>query len=121
MGKKYEDLANALKNLEQTEGQAVFKLPMAEDEWNTRPDTVSYGFFSWDFEESQLEGNDRKLDRSYNGTVDLFSMAKSGAGWVEMIEDTLTECCGASWELNSHQFERDTGLTHWEWVFSIAR
>lgn len=121
MSKKYEDLAAALKNLEQTENGGTYRLPMAEDEWNTRPDTVSYGFFSWDFEENRLEGNDRKLDRSYDGTVDLFSMAKSGAGWVPLIEETLTEHCGPAWELNSHQFERETGLTHWEWVFRIAR
>lgn len=116
----YQNLAEALRNLEQTESGGTYKLPMVEDEWNTRPDTVSYGMFSLDFEDTVLEGDDAKADRAYEGSVDLFSMAKSGAGWVELIEETLTEHCGASWELNNHQFERETSLTHWEWVFRIG-
>lgn len=122
---KYSELATALKNLTQTEGSGKnatsYKLPMVEDEWSTRPDTVSYGMFSLDFEEGQLNADDVKADRSFEGSVDLFSMAKSGAGWVELIEDTLTEHCGACWEQNHKSFERKTSLTHWEWVFRIER
>lgn len=117
--RKYELLAEALKALTQTSEGTRHTLPMVQDEWNTRPDTVSYGMFCLEFEEGQLTGDDRKADKSYEGSVDLFSMEKSGAGWPALIEETLTEHCGACWELNSHKFERDTGLTHWEWVFRI--
>lgn len=115
MPEEYENLVEALKALEQ-EGAG---LPMAEDEWYTRPDTVSYGIVSLEFEAGQLNGDGLKQDVSHEGSVDLFSLARSGAGWVPLITATLTEHCGGSWSLNSHTYERDTGLFHWEWTFEV--
>lgn len=115
MPEEYENLVEDLKALEQ-EGAG---LPMAEDEWYTRPDTVSYGLISLDFEAGQLNGDGLKQDVSYEGSVDLFSLARSGAGWVPLITETLTEHCGSAWSLNSHTYERDTGLFHWEWTFEV--
>ena len=124
MPEEYTNLVTALKALEQVENPeaqdpVTVTLPMAEDEWYTRPDTVSYGIVSLDFEADQLEADGVKNDTSYEGSVDLFSMVRSGAGWVELITGTLTEYCGGSWSLNSHTFERDTGLFHWEWTFEV--
>ena len=110
---EYRNLVNALKALTQ-EGAA---LPMAEDEWYTRPDVVSYGIVSIDVEAGQLHADGRKTDMACEGSVDLFSLARSGAGWVEMITGTLEEHCGGCWSLNSHTYERETGLFHWEWTF----
>ena len=115
MPERYTELVAALKELTQS-GQA---LPMAEDEWYTRPDTVSYGIVSLDFEAGQMNGDNAKLDKSHEGSVDLFSMARNGAGWIEMITATLTAHCGSCWSLNSHTYERDTRLFHWEWAFEI--
>ena len=98
MPEAYEALVAALKAMEQD----GVTLPMAENEWNTRPDTVSYGLVSLDFESNQLEGDDVKTDEAYEGSVDLFSMAKGGAGWVPKIRAVLTAHCGGSWELNTH-------------------
>lgn len=124
MPEKYEDLVEALKELRQPKDPAAEKpiyvtLPMAEQEWYTRPDEVSYGIVSLDFESGQLNGDDRKTATAWEGSVDLFSMVRSGAGWVERITETLTEHCDGSWSLNSHTYERETGLFHWEWVFQI--
>ena len=116
MYENYTGLVEALKALEQ-EGVT---LPMAEDEWYTRPDTVSYGMVSLDFEAGQIAGDEVKQDVSYEGSVDLFSMVRSGAGWIELITGALTEHCGASWSLNSHTYERETGLFHWEWTFEVS-
>jgi len=116
---EYQKLVNDLKALTQGETPNAHTLPMAEDEWYTRPDTVSYGIVSLDFEADALNGDNTKLSAAHEGSVDLFSMSKSGAGWVEMITDTLKNHCDASWSLNSHTYERDTGLFHWEWVFQI--
>ena len=123
----YDSLVAELKALTQTVPPAVSgeepetaSLPMAEDEWNTRPDTVSYGIVSKDFEAGAMEGDDMKLDVSYEGSVDLFSLMKSGAGWIPLITGTLTKYCGPCWRLNSRSYERDTGLYHWEWVFEIG-
>lgn len=124
MPEEYTALVQALKGMEQAEDPTqqtpvMVSLPMAEDEWYTRPDTVSYGIVALDFEDDQLHGDGIKLDRSWEGSVDLFSMVRGGAGWVPLIENVLTNHCGGSWSLNTHAYERDTGLFHWEWVFRI--
>ena len=124
MRERFESLVTALKTLTQVEDPnaetpVTVTLPMAEDEYYTRPDTVSYGLVSLDFEAGQLHGEDVKQDTSYQGSVDLFSLARAGAGWVPLIEQTLTTYCGGCWSLNSHTYERETNLFHWEWVFEI--
>lgn len=112
----YEGLAEEMKALSQ-EGNL---LPVAEKEWYTRPDTVSYGIISRDFEADELEGDNRKQDRSWEGSIDLYSLSKTGAGWVPMIEELLTEWCDGSWYANlDADWERETNLFHWEWVFRI--
>jgi hypothetical protein len=115
MPEEYTNLVTALKALT----QGTVALPMAEDEWATRPDTVSYGIVQLDFEADALHGDDRKQCVAYEGSVDLFSLQRSGAGWVELITGTLEEHCDGCWRLESFQYENETGLFHWEWVFQV--
>lgn len=124
MPEEYTSLVEALKNLQQAEDPnaedpVMVSLPMAEDEWYTRPDTVSYGAVRLDFEVDNLTGDDMKQSTSYEGSVDLYSMVRSGAGWVELITQTLIDHCKAAWSLNYHTYERETGLFHWEWAFQV--
>jgi len=123
MPEEYDSLVTDLKALTQTEGEGqgaqTVTLPMAEDEWYTRPDTVSYGTVRLDFEADALHGDNRKKAIAYEGSVDLFSLVKNGAGWVELITQTLEEHCEGCWSLNAHMYERDTGLFHWEWTFQV--
>ena len=119
MTSEYDALVTSLKNLTQGTAPAVVTLPMARDEWKTRPDTVSYGIVSLDFEQSALNAGDRKKDAAYEGSVDLFSLVRDGAGWVPLITQALSDHCGPSWSLNSHTWERDSGLYHWEWTFEV--
>ena len=120
----YEALVTALKSLTQAEDPAAtdsptVTLPVAENDWNTRPDAESYGIVSLDFEAGALRAENVKQDEAFEGSVDLFSRAKDGAGWIPLIRDTLTAHCGGSWSLNSHVYERDARLFHWEWTFQI--
>ena len=110
MPEAFTRLAEALKTL---------PIPFAENEWFQRPNDQSYGIMSMDFERDALEGDGVKLATSYEGSVDLFSKVKGGAGWVKEITAILTEHCGSCWSLNSHTYERDTGLFHWEWTFEV--
>ena len=124
MSDEYNALVEEAKTLQQAENPEAevpvyVVLPMAEDEWYTRPDTVSYGTINLEFEADNLTGDDRKTDIAYEGSLDLYSMVRSGAGWVPMICDLLTKHCGAAWYLNHHSYERETGLFHWEWVFQV--
>jgi hypothetical protein len=117
---QYQSLVAALKSLTQGEAPATVTLPMAENGWNTRPDTESYGIVSLDFEADAFWADDRKKDIVYEGSADLFSKSKNGAGWVQLITETLTAYCDGCWSLNSHTYERDTGLFHWEWTFEVT-
>ena len=119
MCEEYTSLVTAAKALTQGEEPNTVTLPMAEDEWNTRPETVSYGTIRLDFETDALTGDDRKHLTAYEGSLDLYSLERSGAGWVQKICDLLTEHCGAHWSLNLHMYERDTGLFHWEFVYQV--
>ena len=120
MPTEYTNLVTALKSLTQGEKPGtVITLPMAENEWNTRPDANSYGIVALDFEADALYGDNLKQITAYEGSIDLFSRSKDGAGWVELIAATLTEYCDGAWSLNHHTYERDTGLFHWEWAFQV--
>lgn len=124
MPEEYTALVTALKALQQVEDltadpPVMVTLQMAEDGWDTRPETVSYGIVSLDFEADALHGDNRKVATAYEGSVDLYSMARNGAGWVELITAALTEHCESCWSLNHHTYERETGLFHWEWAFQV--
>ena len=121
MCSQYEALVAALKALTQGEAPAaVITLPMAENEWDTRPQYESYGVVALDFEADALRGDNQKVDTAYEGSVDLFSHAKDGAGWVALIAETLEAYCDGCWSLTSYVYERETGLFHWEWTFEVV-
>ena len=119
MPTEYTNLVAALKALTQGESPNQVTLPMAEDDWNTRPETVSYGTVALDYEVDTLYGDNIKVATSYEGAVDLYSLQRDGAGWVPLITSTLTEYCEGAWSLNAHVYERNTGLFHWEWTFQV--
>lgn len=106
----YTDLVSALKTL---------KIPMAENGWTSRPQANTYGVVQKDFEADALRGDDKKLDRSWSGSVDLFSYSKNGDGFPAEVEAVLTTCCGPCWSLNSFVWESETRLFHWEWEFEV--
>ncbi len=54
------------------------------------------------------------------GTTDLFTKQEFDP-WVEAFEASLNNCPGLVWQLNSIQYEEDTGFTHYEWVWEVLR
>ena len=122
MPEEYLALVTAMKSL--TQESAVTSepdrgLPVAEDGWNTRPNKTSYGEIQLEFEASALAGDNRKIARAYEGSVDLYSQKRNGEGWPAVIEEVLEEHCGNCWQLNNHVQESETGLFHWEWSFQV--
>ena len=105
----YDALVTALK--------ALTGISFTEDGWATRPHG-DFGSVQIDFEAKADRGDDRKIDRAFEGSVDLF-LHKPNRTKLHAVETALENNVGSSWQMNSRQYETDTGLTHYEWVFQI--
>ena len=110
MSAEYTALVAALKEL---------NIPVAENAWTSRPTVPTYAVVQLDFEADALRGDDEKLVTSWEGSVDLFSTAKDGEGYVDRIVNVLNAQVGGAWSLNSHVYETETRLFHWEWTFEV--
>ena len=97
--------------------QAISGVEFAEYEWKTRPNG-NFGTVQLDFEAEDDIGDDIKQDRAWEGSVDLFTRGKEMM-IVAAVESVLEAVCEGAWELNSEQYERETGLIHREFVFQI--
>lgn len=110
MPSEYEALVAALK---------LTDIPFSEYAWKTRPEGT-YGVISLEFEAGTNEGDGDKLDRVWEGSIDVFyTKLSERADIYSTVEEILREICGDSWELNSVQYENTTGLFHAEWVFQV--
>lgn len=108
MPSEYEALVAALKLLD---------IPFSEYGWRTRPEG-KYGVVSLDFEADAHNGDGAKVDRVWEGSVDVFfPKLTDRTDMVEAVEEVLGAVLGNSWSLNSTQYETETGLFHMEWVF----
>lgn len=88
----------------------------AEYAWSHAP-ADNYGVISIDGQNA-LRAGDATAEKVPEGTIDWFtrSPASTVPGEVESLLDRL----GASWYLNSAQYEDDTGLLHYEWVWQYG-
>jgi len=110
MPSEYETLVAALK---------LTDIPFQEYGWKTRPEGV-YGIVSLDMESGSLTGDDEKIDRVYEASVDVFwPKLADRDDIIGTIEEILRDVCGSSWELNHSTYEHATGLFHAEWVCEI--
>ena len=108
MPSEYEALVAALK---------LTDIPFAEYGWRTRPEGA-YGVVSLDFEAGTQNGDGQKVDRAWEGSVDVFYQKLTDrTDMIEAVEEVLGEVLGNSWSMNSQQYETETGLFHIEWVF----
>ena len=106
----YDALLTALKAL---------GLPIAEYAWDSRPDS-DYLVIGIDSEAASLEADGQKVNQAPQGTVDLFTLTNDRAV-MQSVQSALDALDGCAWYLNSVQYEDDTRLLHWEWVFALER
>ena len=121
MPEEFAALMTAMKALTKaaTTSEPAETLPVAENKFQTRPNTESYGIIMYEFEAGSLDGDNRKQVRAYEGSMDLYSREKHGDGWIPLIEQVLTEHCDSCWMLNYHEKEAGTNLFRWEWTFQV--
>ena len=61
--------------------------------------------------------NGRLQNQAVAGTVDLYTDDPEDTTLFEGVQTALDGVC--AWRLNSIQYEDDTGLTHYEWVWEV--
>ena len=67
--------------------------------------------------DNDLTADNVHAEKMYQGTIDLYTKAE-GDTLIESIPETLEEI-GAAYYLNSVQYEEETGLIHFEWVWEF--
>lgn len=77
-----------------------------------------YCIWAEDGEGDSLHTNNHKSEQVITGTIDYFTKTEFDV-MVENIQNALNDLENCGWELNSVQYEDDTGLYHFEWNFQI--
>lgn len=68
--------------------------------------------------DNDLSADNVHAERCFEGTVDLFTR-EEGDDLIKAVPSAL-EGVGAAYYLNSVQYEEDTGLLHFEWVWQYG-
>lgn len=80
--------------------------------------TGNYIIWAEDGEGESIYADGQKAERAITGTIDYFTKDEDDPV-VQQIETMLDSDDGIAWQLNSVQYERDTGYTHYEWVWEV--
>lgn len=84
---------------------------------NAAPNTVPPYLVWMEDGDNDLTANNVHGERCFTGTVDLYTKSDTDP-LVEQVPAAL-EGIGAAWYFNSLQYEEDTGLNHYEWVWEV--
>lgn len=69
-------------------------------------------------EEESFHSDNQKSEQRIVGTVDLFTKTEFDP-IADSVQETL-EDLGATWALNSVQYEEETNLIHMEWSWGVT-
>lgn len=85
-----------------------------------RPDRSKAPFMIWaeTGEQTALQGGNIKRAQAISGTADYFTLTEFDPA-VDQIQ-TAMNGQGMAWELNSVQYEEETGLIHYSWDWKVA-
>ena len=59
----------------------------------------------------------REREQGITGTVDYYTKDEFDAN-VDKVQEALNKVC-SNWNINSVQYEDETKLIHYEWVFTV--
>lgn len=93
-------------------------IPFAEGAWYRAHALKSdFGAYAIDGRRD-LKSDGTSSEKMLEGTVDLFTRGSNGLAQADLVEAAM-DSVGVAWGVNmAAQYEENTGLTHWEWVFS---
>lgn len=109
------DLNNALNSVTINGAPALFK----HFGWSSAP-VGDYGVFSEDGSEFFVS-DDRNTESTLTGTIDYFTRDDSGApkSAIESALRSLQNTNAFAWNVNTIQYEQDTGYIHYEWAWEF--
>jgi len=81
--------------------------------------TGNYIVWAEDGEGDAVNADGQKVERALTGTIDYFTKTENDPV-VQQIEAALDSDDGIAWQLNSVQYEQDTGYIHYEWVWEMV-
>ena len=70
-----------------------------------------------DGEGASFRADRMEREQAITGSVDYFTEEEYDAN-VDKIQDALNSVC-SNWSMNSVQYEEETDLIHYEWVFTV--
>lgn len=98
--------------------KALESLPCPVHETDAAPRTPApYVVWAEDMPGETLWADDRRQRAGKQGTIDLYTKRRRDP-LREKVEEALNTG-EISWYLNSVQYEDETGLMHWEWVWEV--
>lgn len=81
--------------------------------------TPPYIVWAEDGQGQSVSGDGQMVNQAISGTVDLFMADLDDMELPDAVQTALNGC-QCAWRLNSVQFEEDTGLKHYEWVWEVV-
>lgn len=91
-------------------------LPTTEGDWDTRPET-DYISIQLDAQGDSLQSNNQTNEQAIEGSVDLFCYTKSRTNYDTVW--AVLRGSGCAVRFSSIQYEPETRLTHYEWIFQL--
>lgn len=92
-------------------------IPFEAYAWSVAP-SGTYGVVSLDSAGDTVFGDGHLSCQAVEGTVDLFLKDVATTN-PQIVQGVLDDLDGCAWQLNSVQYEEDTGYIHWEWVYQL--
>lgn len=80
-------------------------------------DAETYAVWAEDTESASVEADNHKREQAIQGTIDLYTKTEFDP-YVDQIQDAL-KAARVSFYLNSVQYEDETELIHYEWVWDL--
>lgn len=78
-----------------------------------------YVVWAEDGESGSFMVNNRKAEQQISGSIDLYTDREFDP-WADRIQEALDALENVTWNLDSVQYEDETGLIHFEWAFTVA-
>lgn len=78
-----------------------------------------YIVWAEDSEADSVHADNRKKLQTIQGTIDYFTKLDNDKK-VEEIQAALNEADDVAYQLNSVQYEEETGFIHFEWLWEVS-